>query len=322
MYPIKFKKYFVNKIWGGQAFKNILGINLPKNQLIGESWEVSSHKNGMSIVENGPFKGLTLKYLVEKYKDKLLGNEIITKFNGNFPILIKYLDINDRLSIQVHPNDEYALKMEGEYGKSESWYIIDATPHSKLILGLNENITKESFLEKTKNKDFSEMFNEIEVKRGDFINITPGIVHASLKGNILLCETQQNSDTTYRIYDFDRIVNGKTRPLHLKKASDVISFGQVPTVTEERTRQNIKLRNAVKQELLRGKYFNIDKLKINGFFYDEINENFKIYSIIDGKGEIFHNGIEYNVKKGDTFFIPANLAVIINGNIELLKSFI
>lgn len=322
MYPIKFKKCFIDKVWGGRAFETVLGMTLPENRQIGESWEVSSHKNGMSVVENGIFKDITLENLVEKYRAELLGKDVSERFSGKFPLLIKYLDVNDRLSVQVHPSDDYALKVEGEFGKSECWYIIDASEDAKLILGLKGEMTRETFLEKSKNKDFKNMFNEVSVKKGDFINITPGVVHASLEGSVLLCETQQNSDTTYRIYDFDRTVNGVPRPLHLEKAADVINFGEIPVVTSEETRQNIKLRNCVKQELVRCKYFNVDKLKINGIFHDEISENFKVYSILEGEGNIIYNDEKYPARKGDTYFIPANLNVSVDGEVEILKSFL
>ena len=321
MYPIKFKKCFIDKVWGGRAFETVLGMTLPENRQIGESWEVSSHKNGMSVVENGIFKDITLENLVEKYGAELLGKDVSERFSGKFPLLIKYLDVNDRLSVQVHPSDDYALKVEGEFGKSECWYIIDASEDAKLILGLKGEMTRETFLEKSKNKDFKNMFNEVSVKKGDFINITPGVVHASLEGSVLLCETQQNSDTTYRIYDFDRTVNGVPRPLHLEKAADVINFGEIPVVTSEETRQNIKLRNCVKQELVRCKYLNVDKLKINGIFHDEISENFKVYSILEGEGNIIYNDEKYPARKGDTYFIPANLNVSVDGEVEILKSF-
>ena len=322
MYPIKFKKCFIDKVWGGRAFETVLGMSLPEDREIGESWEVSSHKNGMSVVENGIFKDITLETLVKKYGAELLGKDVSERFSGKFPILIKYLDVNDRLSVQVHPSDDYALKVEGEFGKSECWYIIDASEDAKLILGLKGEMTRETFLEKSKNKDFKNMFNEVSVKKGDFINITPGVVHASLEGSVLLCETQQNSDTTYRIYDFDRTVNGVPRPLHLEKAADVINFGEIPVVTSEETRQNIKLRNCVKQELVRCKYFNVDKLKINGIFHDEISENFKVYSILEGEGNIIYNDEKYPARKGDTYFIPANLNVSVDGEVEILKSFL
>lgn len=212
--------------------------------------------------------------------------------------------------------------MEKEFGKSESWYIIEASEDARLIMGLREGITKEEFLAKAKANDFTDMFNIVSVKRGDFINVNPGLVHASLEGSVVICETQQNSDTTYRIYDFDRKVNGVARELHLDKASDVINFNEKPEITTNESREKIALEGAQKEILVRGEYFNIDKLMVEGHFRDEINENFKVYSILEGEGKILHCGREYEVRKGDTYFIPAGLDVSVEGRIEILKSFL
>ena len=152
MYPLKFKKVFKEKIWGSRKFETLLGMELPLDKNIGESWEVSSHKNGMSIVENGKLEGQSLENLLKEYKEKLVGKAVYEKYGDNFPLLIKYLDVNDRLSVQVHPSDEYALRVEGEFGKSESWYIIDASEDAKLIMGLADGVTKEKFQEKVSNK--------------------------------------------------------------------------------------------------------------------------------------------------------------------------
>lgn len=322
MYPLKFKKCFIEKIWGGRAFEEALDMNLPTEAAYGESWEVSSHKNGMSYVENGAYAGSSLEELVETRGADLLGEEVVERFEGKFPVLIKYLDVNDRLSVQVHPSDEYALRVEGEFGKSETWYIIDASEDAKLIMGIKEGVSKEEFLAKTKNNDFEGIFNIISVKKGDFINVNPGLVHASLEGSVLMCETQQNSDTTYRIYDFDREVNGELRPLHLDKAADVINFDERPEISTDDSRQKIRLAGATKEELIRNQYFNIDKLMVDGSFTDEINANFKVYSILDGEGEILHSGERYSAKKGDTYFIPAGLSVSVEGRVEILKSFL
>ncbi len=324
MYPLKFKKHLVEKIWGGRKFEKILGINLPTEDNYGESWEVSSHKNGMSFVENGEFTGKSLQELLETYKDKLVGEQIYSKFKNQFPLLIKYLDINDKLSVQVHPNDEYAMRVEGELGKSETWYVFDASDDATLILGVKDGISKEVFLEKCEKKQFDEIFNIVKVKKGDFINVKPGLIHASLTGSIVICETQENSDTTYRIYDFDRLVDGKLRPLHLEKAAEVINFGEKPEIstTESRKKSQIRLKDCVKEELVRCEYFNIDRLEINGEFRDETNSNFKVYSILEGTGQIICNGKIYDIAKGDTYFIPALLEISIKGNLEILKSFI
>lgn len=322
MYPLKFKKTLVKKVWGGRKFNSILDMELPDESLYGESWEVSSHKGGLSYIENGEYAGCSLVDIINKNKEEMLGEEIVKRFKGEFPLLIKYLDINDRLSVQVHPSDDYALRVEGEFGKSECWYVMEASEDATLILGVKEGVTKDIFKKKVESKDFSELFNTIKVKKGDFINLLPGVVHATLEGSILICEVQQNSDTTYRIYDFDRLVDGKLRELHLDKALDVIDFeGKVQISTSE-NRQKISLVGAKKEELVRGEYFNVDKYLIEGIFEDETNSNFKILSILDGVGEIICNNISYSIKKGDTYFIPAGLKTILKGKVEILKSYL
>lgn len=322
MYPLKFKKTLVKKVWGGRKFNSILDMELPDESLYGESWEVSSHKGGLSYIENGEYAGCSLVDIINKNKEEMLGEEIVKRFKGEFPLLIKYLDINDRLSVQVHPSDDYALRVEGEFGKSECWYVMEASEDAILILGVKDGVTKDIFKKKVESKDFSDLFNTIKVKKGDFINLLPGVVHATLEGSILICEVQQNSDTTYRIYDFDRLVDGKLRELHLDKALDVVDFeGKVQISTSE-NRQKISLVGAKKEELVRGEYFNVDKYLIDGIFEDETNSNFKILSILDGVGEIICNNISYSIKKGDTYFIPAGLKTILKGKVEILKSYL
>ena len=322
MYPLKFKKTLVKKVWGGRKFNSILDMELPDESLYGESWEVSSHKGGLSYIENGEYAGCSLVDIINKNKEEMLGEEIVKRFKGEFPLLIKYLDINDKLSVQVHPSDDYALRVEREFGKSECWYVMEASEDATLILGVKDGVTKDIFKKKVESKDFSDLFNTIKVKKGDFINLLPGVVHATLKGSILICEVQQNSDTTYRIYDFDRLVDGKLRELHLDKALDVIDFeGKVQISTSE-NRQKISLVGAKKEELVRGEYFNVDKYLIDGIFEDETNSNFKILSILDGVGEIICNNISYSIKKGDTYFIPAGLKTILKGKVEILKSYL
>lgn len=322
MYPIKFEKHLVKKVWGGREFETILGIPLPENEKIGESWEVSCHKNGLSIIKNGEFKGKTLEKIVKEYKGEILGEEIYDKYGDKFPLLIKFLDINDRLSVQVHPDDKYALEKEGEFGKSECWYILDASSDARLILGIKDGIDRETFIEKSRRRDFTDLFNCVSVKKGDFINITPGLVHASLSGSILLCEIQQNSDTTYRIYDFDRVVDGKLRPLHLDKAYDVIEFDKKPEMSREEDREKIEVSRGSKELLVKSPYFTVEKLKLKGKYRDEKYKNFKIYSVIDGEGSVRTEEKIYRIGKGETLFIPANLEVTLDGNIEILKSYI
>ncbi|MGL5932587.1 MAG: type I phosphomannose isomerase catalytic subunit [Cetobacterium sp.] len=322
MYLLKFKKNLVEKVWGGRGFETTLGFDLPNEELYGESWEVSCHPSGMSYVENGELEGETLENLFQKFGKDLVGEEIVEKYEEKFPLLIKYLDINDKLSVQVHPSDEYALRVEKEFGKSEVWYVMEASEDAKLILGLKKEITPEMYKEKVDKKDFTELFNEVSVKKGDFIDVKPGVVHGTLEGSILICEIQQNSDTTYRIYDFDREVNGVKRELHLDKAMDVIKFGEEIEISSEASREKIKSGDATIEEMIRGEYFSIDRLLIDGNFTDAQYKNFKIYSILDGKGVLTSENEKYEVRKGDTYFIPANKEVLIEGKLEVMKSYI
>lgn len=318
LYPLKFEKVFIEKVWGGREFEKSLNMSLPAEKLIGESWEVSAHPNGMSIVENGPLKGKTLEEIYKEYKEKLVGDKVYLEYKDRFPLLIKYLDVNDRLSIQVHPDDEVALKKHNELGKSESWFIMEASDDAVLIMGMKEGITKEVFLEKTKNNDFEGLFEEINVKKGDLIDITPGMVHATLKGSVLFAEIQENSDVTYRIYDFDRIEsNGLKRELHLEDAAEVIDFNQKANIIKTNFKENENRKN-----IIRKKYYSIDRILIKDKLEDKREESMIIYSILEGNGIIIYENMEIKVQKGETVLIPPHLKVEIVGNLEVLRTII
>ena len=314
LYPLKFKKVLIPKVWGGRNLQEKLGIELPDDRNFGESWEVSSHKNGMSEVENGYLSGRQLQSLLEEFKQELVGEEIYTKYGNRFPLLIKYLDVNDRLSIQVHPSDEYALKNHNELGKCESWFIMYASDDAKLIMGMKKGINKEKFLEKTKNNDFVDLFNVISVKTGDIIDVIPGSVHASLEGSVIFAEIQENSDITYRIYDFDRLDNGKKRELHLDRAAEVIDFNLIPEVRNTNFKSN-----EIRKNISNTDFYSIDRIKILDEFEDSY-KNMLIYSILEGEGVIEYLGESLKVKKGETVLIPANIKVKVKGSLELLRS--
>lgn len=314
LYPLKFKKVLIPKVWGGRNLKEKLGIELPDDRNFGESWEVSSHKNGMSEVENGYLSGRQLQSLLEEFKQELVGEEIYTKYGNRFPLLIKYLDVNDRLSIQVHPSDEYALKNHNELGKCESWFIMYASDDAKLIMGMKKGINKEKFLEKTKNNDFVDLFNVVSVKTGDIIDVIPGSVHASLEGSVIFAEIQENSDITYRIYDFDRLDNGKKRELHLDRAAEVIDFNLIPEVRNTNFKDD-----EIRKNISNTDFYSIDRIKILDEFEDSY-KNMLIYSILEGEGVIEYLGENLKVKKGETVLIPANIKVKVKGSLELLRS--
>ena len=314
LYPLKFKKVLIPKVWGGRNLKEKLGIELPDDRNFGESWEVSSHKNGMSEVENGYLSGRQLQSLLEEFKQELVGEEIYTKYGNRFPLLIKYLDVNDRLSIQVHPSDEYALKNHNELGKCESWFIMYASDDAKLIMGMKKGINKEKFLEKTKNNDFVDLFNVVSVKTGDIIDVIPGSVHASLEGSVIFAEIQENSDITYRIYDFDRLDNGKKRELHLDRAAEVIDFNLIPEVRNTNFKDD-----EIRKNISNTDFYSIDRIKILNEFEDSY-KNMLIYSILEGEGVIEYLGESLKIKKGETVLIPANIKVKVKGSLELLRS--
>lgn len=314
LYPLKFKKVLIPKVWGGKNLQEKLGIELPDDRNFGESWEVSSHKNGMSEVENGYLSGRQLQSLLEEFKQELVGEEIYTKYGNRFPLLIKYLDVNDRLSIQVHPSDEYALKNHNELGKCESWFIMYASDDAKLIMGMKKGINKEKFLEKTKNNDFVDLFNVVSVKTGDIIDVIPGSVHASLEGSVIFAEIQENSDITYRIYDFDRLDNGKKRELHLDRAAEVIDFNLIPEVRNTNFKDD-----EIRKNISNTDFYSIDRIKILDEFEDSY-KNMLIYSILEGEGVIEYLGESLKIKKGETVLIPANIKVKVKGSLELLRS--
>lgn len=321
LYPLKFEKVFIEKVWGGREFEKSLNMTLPKDKNIGESWEVSAHPNGMGIVANGNLKGKTLQEILNEYKEKLVGEKVYKEYGNRFPLLIKYLDVNDRLSIQVHPDDEVALKKHNELGKSESWFIMEASKDAKLIMGMKKGVTKEEFLEKTAKNDFLGLFEEISVKKGDLIDINPGMVHASLEGSVLFAEIQENSDITYRIYDFDRVENGKKRELHLKEAADVIDFDARAVVINTDFSNDENRKNIIKK-----KYYSIDKMKINKKFEDVNEKSMIIYSILNGKGKIEYTlnneKKEVLIQKGETVLIPVGMDVELIGELEILRTII
>lgn len=322
MYPLQFEKLLLKKIWGGQAFRDVLGFNLPNNSAYGESWEVCAHEMLTSVVKNGEYRGKTLQELLEEHKEKLVGTNVYKKFGNKFPLLFKFLDINDKLSVQVHPDNEYAIKNEGQFGKGECWYILEASPDAKLVLGVNKKINKELFTEKVKNNDFNELFNVVSVKKGDLINIKPGLVHASLEGSILIYEPQQNSDVTYRIYDFDRIVEGKKRDLHIEKAIECIDFSGEPDIIQEEALPKDYKDNGIITRLLTEEFFSMDKISIKGKYEDNINQTFKVYSVTEGSGLMNFEGEKYFLNKGEVFFIPPKLKISFEGNIEILKVYL
>ncbi len=313
MKTVKLSPAFKDYLWGGTKLKTQFNKNCDLEK-VAESWELSTHKDGQSIVASGEFKGLNLSEYIEKQGADVLGKNA-EKFDY-FPILIKLIDAKDSLSIQVHPDDEYALKVEGEYGKTEMWYIVDCEEGAYLYYGFNRDITKEEYRERIENNTILEVLNKVNVKKGDVFFIKSGTVHAICSG-ILICEIQQNSNTTYRVYDYDRRdKDGNPRELHIEKAIEVSNTQKAPEIGGNTF---IDDKTAILADC---DYFSVLKAEISGereFIADE--NSFNSIIVLDGEGKIIEKGEGIGIKKGDSIFVPANTGkYIINGNMQVIIS--
>lgn len=323
LYPLLFEPILKEKIWGGDALFKKYGIKLPSSN-IGENWSIACHKNGMSIVLNGHLKGKSLYELIELYGRKLLGNSLVEEHVEKFPLLVKFLDAADTLSVQVHPNDAYAKVHEnGELGKTEMWYIIDAKPGASLVYGVKKGTSKEEFRAAIEGGYLEKYLRRLEVEAGDVVFIPAGMVHA-IGAGILICEIQQNSDTTYRVYDWNRVgIDGKPRSLHIDKALDVIDFeGKYDrdkleglTVDEGETKRTYYIAT---------KYFAIEKLTVKGQAKEHADgSKFYCLSVVEGSGSIMYNGGSIDFKGGKSVLIPANLGhYTIEGDCIIIKAYI
>ena len=300
-------------IWGGTKLKTKYNKKSDIERL-GESWELSTHKDGASTVKGGIYDGLTLNEYIEKNEGCLGANA--EKFEY-FPILIKFIDALDNLSIQVHPDDAYAMKVEGEYGKTEMWYILEADEGAYIYYGVNRKITKDEFKARIKDNTVLEVLNKVPVKKGDVFFIKSGTIHAIGKG-IVICEIQQNSNTTYRVYDYDRRdKNGNPRELHIDKAIDVSTLEPAP-------KAEIKDINSADCTLAECGYFTVRKLNpSNGINIKITDKCFHSLIVTDGNGLLTINGQELVLTKGDSVFIPAqNGEYSINGKCDVILSYV
>ena len=299
MSVIKLKPAFKDYIWGGTRLRDDFGKDCDFEK-VAESWELSCHKDGNSIVANGGYAGMTLTAYIEKAGRSVLGTDC-EKFDS-FPILIKLIDAKDNLSVQVHPNNEYAQRVEGEYGKTEMWYVVDCDEGAELLYGFKHEITKEEFANRIADNTLLEVTNAVPVKKGDVFFIEAGTLHAIGK-DILIAEIQQNSNTTYRIYDYGRVGNdGKPRELHVEKAKDVTVLGpakQYPeTPAEEKDGYKIKLLSSCE-------YFTAYRVDVESKAVLEADEkSFNSILVLEGEPEIIADDI-VKAKKGDSIFISA-----------------
>lgn len=304
LYPLKFAPIYKDKIWGGNKIKTVLNKEFGDLPNCGESWELSGVEGNVSVVTNGYLEGNTLEELIEVYMGDLVGDKVFEKFGVEFPLLIKFIDANDDLSIQVHPDDQLSEERHGAFGKTEMWYVLQADPGSKLQVGFNRQVDAEVYLEKLKNNQLTEILNFEEVTAGDTYFIPAGRVHAIGKG-ILLAEIQQTSDITYRIYDYDRRDSeGNPRELHTDLALDAIDFTIFP---EYKTKATAKANESV--ELVKCPYFTTNILDLTQVVEKDYNELdcFVIFICLDGTVEIETESGSETITKGETILIPASI---------------
>lgn len=309
--PIKLTAPIKDYLWGGTRL--ITDFNKKTDlEKAAESWELSTHPDGESVVSGGEFDGMKLsEYIKANGGDECIGARA-AKFDF-FPILIKLIDAKDNLSIQVHPDDEYARRVEGEYGKTEMWYIVDCDKDAYLYYGLNREVSKEEFENRIKDNTLLEILNKVPVHKGDVFFIPSGTIHAICSG-ILICEVQQNSNTTYRVYDYDRRgADGKPRELHIEKAIDVSNLLPAPAIENNNS-----------NTLASCNYFTVEKLVCGGTKTIEVDsECFRSIVVVDGCGSLEMNGKSLNIAKGESVFIPAqNGKINLSGEFEAILSYV
>ena len=306
LYPLKFKPILKDRIWGGDKLQTRLNKNLNGRKNIGESWELSGVDGSISVVSNGFLQGNDLNELIEIYMGDLVGERVYRKYGEEFPLLIKFIDANDDLSIQVHPNDQLAAERHNSFGKSEMWYIMHAEPGAELINGFKDDTEPEQYKKALEDKSVLSLLASYQVNKGDVFFIPAGRVHAIGKG-IMLAEIQQTSDLTYRIYDYDRTDDkGNKRDLHIDEALDAINFKD----THGHKLDYITNENGA-SELCTSPFFSTYLLSIDkpiGRDYYHL-DSFVILVCVEGEAEILFNngqGIEI-IRMGDTVLIPAEL---------------
>ncbi len=311
LYPLRFKPIYKKLIWGGEKLREEYGKH-DAPEMTGESWEISMVKDNISVVSNGFLKGNTLKEVIEVYMGDVVGDWVFDKYGTFFPILTKFIHSNDYLSIQVHPDDKYAIEHHGENGKTEMWYILEAENSAKLIAGFNRDTDKEEFLKGLKEGTLVDMLNFEPVEKGDVLFMPTGRVH-SLGPGIVLAEIQQTSDMTYRIYDWGRVgTDGQPRELHIDDALNVMDFKwheQYKTRYPDQPNSTVQLADCP--------YFTTQYIKFDQPVDKDYNmiDSFVIYMCMEGKVDLYYPGLEQGsgsetLNKGDSILVPAALKEI------------
>lgn len=325
LYPLKFKPRIKERIWGGSAILNKrskAAARLDKSKPYGESWDLSSVKGDISVVANGFLKGNNLTEIIEVYMGDLVGEQHFERFGLEFPLLVKYLDCNDKLSVQVHPDDTLAEERHNSYGKTEAWYVADCKPGAAIYLGFKDlNITREEYLAAVAESRLAELLNRIEVKKGDVFYIPAGTVHA-LGAGIEVVEVQQTSDVTYRIYDWDRVdASGKGRELHTALAVDAIDF----EADADLLHKQYNLSKGGVAKVIDTQFFTMSLIDVDGSkSLDRSSlDSFIIYIALCGDFKISADGKEESLANGELILVPAQCCDIeFEGNGQIMEVYI
>lgn len=316
MYPLLLKPAVKDYLWGGTRLKTEYKYETDKD-IAAEAWVLSCHKDGADTVENGSLAGKTLAEVIALWGDKAVGKKAAAF--PYFPLLIKLIDAKDRLSVQVHPDDKYALEKEGEFGKTEMWYVVDCDEGAELIYGFNREVSKEELERRIKDNTLQEICNYVPVHKGDVFFISAGTLHA-IGAGILIAEVQQNSNTTYRVSDYGRLgADGKPRPLHIEKALEVTSRTQ-PTVPYGNVGEIKQEGFGSVRKLASCKLFTAELLSLDGETKLSLSDSFISLLVLDGELNVAWEGGSLSAKKGGSIFIPADFEVKISGKAEILYS--
>jgi mannose-6-phosphate isomerase len=322
IYPLRFQTIFKDKIWGGSKIHDVLGKDFSPLPNCGETWEISGMEGNVSVVAEGSFAGKSLNELCGELGATLLGNKVFERFGAHFPLLIKFIDANEDLSIQVHPDDTLGQARHGSFGKTEMWYILQADPGSTLITGFNRDMSPESYQEALESGHIMDVLNKEQVAAGEVYFLPAGRIHTIGKG-LLLAEIQQASDITYRIYDFDRVDDkGNKRELHTEQALAAIDYKAYPEY------KNLYQRRENEAVALAGcAYFQTNLLELSQPISREYagNDSFTVLIGTEGQAEVKVNGESYRLSKGDTLLLPAVLTsveIVLEGRAVVLESFV
>jgi mannose-6-phosphate isomerase len=317
LYPLQFVPILKERIWGGEKLKTILHKPI-ESKITGESWEIATVEGDISIIANGELQGKSLTAIIDDCPNEILGTAVYKKFGKQFPLLFKYLDAREDLSIQVHPNDALAKIRHNSFGKTEMWYIMQADENARIIVGFKEKSNANEYLENLKNNNLLSILDDVKVKTGDVFFLETGTVHA-IGAGLVVAEIQQTSDITYRLYDFDRVdAQGKTRELHVDLALEAINYNKVDTY---KTYEKVSNESNV---IVDCPYFTTNFIPLNGAIaVGKSGETFTVYMCVEGHFEIEYNASKFSYKKGDTVLIPAAMKNFsLNGEGSILEIYI